>query len=206
MAKKNSAQFSLFPETLYEYHVMLLPGEAIIEDVDNLKVALHEMIGVAEHNLNSIAHITLLMHEGYESTNFAAQVKAAVAGERKFIVKVNGWDKFENGNGRTLYLKVEDPAGIDRIAALIKPGSRRKVRRTDRQISILDKPGQKPKLPTINPHIVIARDIPTADFDRITDFTLFDYNSEWVCDKIIILRRISGTQKGFSPHATIRLS
>lgn len=205
MPKKNPAQISLFPETLYEYHVLLSPGDAIIEDVDKLKLLLHEMIGVPEHNLKSLAHITLISIEGYDSMNLQAQIKAAVAGERKFTVCLSGYGIFESGNERTLYLKVENPEPIDNIAALIKPGSRRKPQQRNKQISILDKPGQKPKLPTINPHVIIARNIPTEAFERITDFTPFEYKGEFVCDKILIRRRIAGTHKAFSPYSTIKL-
>lgn len=205
MAKKNSAQISLFPETLYEYHVLLSPGDAIIDDVDKLKLQLHEMIGVPEHNLKSLAHITLMSLEGYDSMNLPAQVKAAVAGERKFTVRLSGYGVFESGKERALYIKVENPEPVDNIAALIKPGSRRKPKKTDRQISILDKPGQKPKLPTINPHITIARNIPAEDFERIDDFTPYEYEGEFMCDKILIRRRVAGSGKAFSPYSTIKL-
>jgi 2'-5' RNA ligase len=205
MAKKNSAQISLFPETLYEYHVLLSPGDAIIEDVDKLKQQLHEMISIPEHNLKSLAHITLMKIEGYDSMNLPAQIKAAVAGERKFTIKLAGCDKFESGSERTLYIKVENPEPIDHIAAIIKPGSKRKPQKRDRQISILDKPGQKPKIPTITPHVTIARNIPAQDYDRIDDFTSFDYQGEFVCDKILVRRRIAGSNKTFSPYATIKL-
>jgi len=205
MAKKNSAQISLFPETLYEYHVLLSPGDSIVEDVDKLKQQLHEMIGIPEHNLKSLAHITLMTLERYEDPGFITHIKAAVAGERKFTVRLNGYDYFEAGKERTLYLKIEDPLPIDNIASLIKPGSRRKSKRTDRQISILDKPGQKPRIPTINPHITIARNIPVTDYERIADFSPFEYSGEWVCDKIMIRRRIAGTNKSFSPYATVKL-
>lgn len=205
MPKKNSAQISLFPEILYEYHILLSPGDAIIEDVDKLKLHLHEMIGIPEHNLKSLAHVTLMSVEAYESINVAGQIKLAVSGERKFRVNIDGYGYFENGKERALYLKVEDPFPIDNIATLIKPGARRKTKKIDRQISILDKPGSKPKLPTINPHITIARNIPEANFERIADFSAFDYKGEWLCDRIMIRRRIAGSNKSFSPYATIKL-
>lgn len=206
MAKKNPAQLTLFPETLYEYHVLLSPGDAIIDDVDALKQQLHEMITLQDYNRNALAHVTLMKLEGYDSMNLAAQIKAAVAGVKRFTVKLNGYDHFENGNERTLYLKIEDPAPINNLAALIKPGSRRKPKKVVRQISILDKPGQKPKTPTINPHVTIARNITIADFESITDFTPFDYQGEWLCDRIMIRRRIAGSTKGFSPYGVVKLA
>jgi 2'-5' RNA ligase len=205
MAKKNPTQLTLFPETLYEYHVLLSPGDAIIADVDALKQQLHEMITLQDYNLNALAHVTLMKLEGYDSMNLQAQIKAAVAGEKKFIVKLAGYDHFENGSERTIYLKIEDPAPIDNLAALIKPGSRRKQKKTDRQISILDKPGQKPKIPTITPHVTIARNIARADFERIADFAIFDYYGEWMCDRIMIRRRVAGSNGRFSPYGVVKL-
>jgi 2'-5' RNA ligase len=206
MAKKNTAQLTLFPETLYEYHVLLSPGDAIIDDVDALKQQLHEMITLQDYNLHALAHVTLMKLEGYDSMNLAAQIKAAVAGVKRFTVKLNGYDYFKNGNERTLYLKIEDPAPIDNLAALIKPGSRRKPKKVIRQISILDKPGQKPKAPTISPHVTIARNIAEADYERITDFTPFDYQGEWLCERIMIRRRVAGSTKGFSPYGVVKLA
>jgi 2'-5' RNA ligase len=206
MAKKNTAQLTLFPETLYEYHVLLSPGDAIIDDVDALKQQLHEMITLQDYNRNALAHVTLMKLDAYESMNLTAHIKAAVAGIKRFTVKLNGYDHFVSGTDHTLYIKIEDPAPIDNIAKLIKQGSRRKPKKVDRQISILDKPGQKPKLPTINPHVTIARNIAIADYERITDFTPFDYQGEWLCDRIMIRRRVAGSTKGFSPYGVVKLA
>lgn len=202
MPKKDPAQTTLFPETLYEYHILLSPSDAVKEDVDNLKQVLHEMIGLAERDRTSIAHITLLKFEAFESTNVKEMVKKAVSGERKFTIKVEGHGTFTAGNERTLYLKLHNPEPVDQLAALIKPGKRQPKKR-DRQISILDKPQRR--VPTINPHITIARNITAEDYERITDFEPFNYEAEWVCDRITLRRRIAGTAKFFSPAGEVRL-
>jgi 2'-5' RNA ligase len=207
MAKKDTSQMSLFPETLYEYHILLSPSDAIKEDVDNLKQQLHELIGIAPRDLQSIAHITLLKTEGYESMNFAAVIKKALGDQKKFNVKITGHDVFKQGSEFTLYLKVDNPDPINDLVEIIKkPAKKRAPKVLYRQTSIIDKPVRKPKRASdIIPHITIARNIAIADFERIEDFTPFEYENEWVCDRITIRRRIAGTDKHFSPAGEIKL-
>ena len=207
MAKRtaNSTQISLFPETLYEYHILLSPSDAIKDDVDNLKQALHEQIGIADRDRTSIAHISLMKMEAFESTSVKDIVKKALAGEPRLTIKINGHDHFKNGNERTLYLKLDEPENIDRLAVAIKNPSKKKAPKPKyRQTSIVDKPERKPKL-SMTPHITIARNITEADFDKI-DFTAFEYQNEWVCDRVIIRRRLAGTDKLFSPAGEVKLS
>jgi 2'-5' RNA ligase len=206
MAKRtaNSTQISLFPETLYEYHILLSPSDAIKDDVDNLKQVLHEQIGIAERDRTSIAHISLMKMEAFESTSMKDIVKKALAGESKFTIKINGHAHFENGKERTLYLKLDEPENVDRLAVAIKNPSKKKAPKPKyRQTSIVDKPERKPKLSMI-PHITVARNITEADFERI-DFTAFEYQNEWVCDRVIIRRRLAGTDKLFSPAGEVKL-
>ena len=207
MPKKNPDQFSLFPETLYEYHILLSPSDAIKEDVDNLKQQLHELIGIAPRDLQSIAHITLFKTEGYDSMNFPVVIKKALANERKFTVKITGYGVFNHGNERTLYLKVDNPDPIDDLVAIIKkPNKKRAPKARYRQTSIIDKPdAKKPRMASINPHITIARNILASDLERIEDFTPFEYTNEWVCDRITIRRRIAGTDKLFTPAGEVKL-
>ncbi|MFP9112965.1 2'-5' RNA ligase family protein [Flavobacterium sp. RHBU_3] len=206
MAKRsaNITQLTLFPETLYEYHILLSPSDAVKEEVDSLKQQLHEQIGISEKDRTSIAHITLLKTEAFESTNMKDLVKKALAGESKFTIKVNGYDHFAHGSTRTLYLKLENPEKVDNLAVAIKnPAKKRAPKPKYRQTSIVDKPERKQKLSMV-PHITIARTIAEADFERI-DFTPFEYENEWVCDRVIIRRRLAGTDKLFSPAGEVKL-
>lgn len=208
MPKKNPDQFSLFPETLYEYHILLSPSDAIKEDVDNLKQQLHELIGIAERDRTSIAHITLLKMEAFESTDIKAIIKKAVMGFDKFTIKIAGYDTFNSGTTeRTFHLKIEDPYRIDALATAIKnPKKKHAPKVVNRQTSIIDKPiVNKPKKLTMTPHITIARNIPAQDLERIEDFTPFEYENEWVCDKIVIRKRLAGTDKIFTPAGEVKL-
>jgi len=210
MAKKDTSQISLFPETLYEYHILLSPSDAIKEDVDGLKQQLHELIGIAERDRKSIAHITLLNTEAYESMNLPAIMKKALSDQRKFTVKVTGYDTFTHGSEHTFYLKIENPDLINDLVEIIKkPTKKRAPKVLNRQISIVDKQPRKPtklkRSSDIVPHITIARNITATDLDRIEDFTPFDYQNEWVCDRITIRRRIAGTDKHFSPAGEVKL-
>lgn len=206
MAKRsaNTTQLTLFPETLYEYHILLSPSDAIKDDVDALKQQLHEQIGITGRDRTSIAHITLLKTEAYESANMRDLVKKALAGESKFTIKLSGYGHFHQGAEYTLYLKPENPEPIDRLAVAIKnPAKKRVPKPKYRQMSIVDKPERRQKLSMV-PHITIARNISDADFGRI-DFTPFEYENEWVCDRVIIRRRLAGTDKLFSPAGEVKL-
>jgi 2'-5' RNA ligase len=205
MPKKNPNQISLFPEAVYEYFVLLSPSDAVIADVDNMKQQLHEMIGLDSGNLNSVAHISLYKQQGMDAAVVKSAAKKALSGQKKFPVKISGYDFFKSGEKRTLYLKIENPEPIDAIYNLLCP-PKKPAKQINRQISILDRPGKKlPPAKTINPHITIARNIDVSDFERIEDFTPFDYQNEWLCEKVTILRRPAGTDKHFSPVAEIKL-
>jgi hypothetical protein len=204
MAKKNTAQLTLFPETVYEYHVLLSPGDAVIADVDAMKQQLHEMIGLEEFNRNSIAHITLLKMEGPESLNLAGHIRGAITGLRKFTVRMAGHDIFEHGNTKTLYLKLANPEPVAELAQLANPKSRRAAKPITRQTNIIDQ-AKRPKKLHMIPHITIARTIAEADFERIEDFSPFDYIGEWVCDRILIRRRVAGSNRIFSAWKEVKL-
>ncbi|KOS06786.1 hypothetical protein AM493_12705 [Flavobacterium akiainvivens] len=205
MPKKNPNQISLFPEAVYEYFVLLSPSDAVIADVDNMKQQLHEMIGLDSGNLNSVAHISLYKQEGLDAAVVKSAARRALSGQKKFPVKIAGHDFFKSGEKRTLYLKIENPEPIDAIYNLLCP-PKKPAKQINRQISILDRPGKKlPPPRTINPHITIARNIAVEDFERIEDFTPFDYQNEWLCEKVTILRRPVGTDKHFSPVTEIKL-
>jgi len=208
MPKKNPDQFSLFPETLYEYHILLSPSDAIKEDVDNLKQQLHELIGIAERDRKSIAHITLLNMEAFESTDVKDLIKKAVSGFTKFAIKISGYDTLSNGAvARTFCLKIENPFPVDELASAIKnPKKKRTPKVVNRQTSIIDKPSaDKPKKLSMVPHITIASNIPVTDLEKIEDFTPFEYENEWLCDRIVIRRRIAGTDKIFTPAGEVKL-
>ena len=203
MAKKNAAQLTLFQETVYEYFVLLSPGEEIIEAVDGLKQLLHEQIGLEPYNRNSIAHLSLFKTEGVADAPVVKLVKKAAAGLQPFTVRLCGHEVLKHGNAsRTLCLKLEDPEPVTALMAALDPRPEQKP--AYRQTSILDKP-KRPKK-AIHPHVTIARNIAVGDFDRITDFTPFDLHAEWVCDKITILRRVAGSTGHFSPCKVVALT
>jgi 2'-5' RNA ligase len=202
MAKKNTGQLSFFEETVYEYLVLLSPSEAVKEAVDGLKQLLHEQIGLEAYNRNSIAHVSLFKTEALDNARVVKMVKKVAAEQQPFTITLAGHEVLKHGNvSRTLCLKVLDPDPITALVTLLDPPP--VAKKAYRQTSILDKPKRAKK--TIHPHVTIARNLPVADFDRLTDLTPFDYHDEWTCDRITILRRIAGTTGIFSPVSEVRL-
>lgn len=201
MPKKTTSQLTLFPEIRYEYHVFVSPPKNVLEDVAALKAKLKDMIGLAPYN-ETPAHITLAKLEAYESADVKDAIRNVVSGMKSFPVKIKGYDTFENSN--ILHLKIVNPEPLDDIAFGIK--SQKKAKKAPRQTSILDPKRQVKRKPVIVPHITIARNIPESDYSRIGDFSVFEYTTEWVCDKIIVRRRISGSDSNFKAYAEIKLA
>lgn len=202
MAKKNNAQLTLFNENVYEYFVLLSPDEAIKEAVDGLKEQLHTLIGLEDYNRKSIAHVSLFKTKATADTQVLKLVKKAAGAQQPFTIKLDGHEVLKHGGvSRTLCLKIEDPDPINNIVALLDP--KPEAKRSYRQTSILDKRPRAKKV--IHPHVTIARNIATADFDRLEDLTPFDYQAEWLCDRITILRRLDGSTGIFSPVKEVKL-
>lgn len=196
MPKKNPAQISLFPEPHYHYHILLSPPEAIMADVKKLKETFDAMIGIPAYNFTP-AHITLHDLEMPESTDVKGLLKTALAGQRKFTVKISGYDKWNHA----LVLKIENPDRIAELATIIKAPHKVPVK-AERQTSILDRPKRKASM---TPHITIARGLTEGVLDSIEDFSAFEYHNEWICDRVTILRRRTDSAGKYAKYAELKL-
>ncbi|MFL9844240.1 2'-5' RNA ligase family protein [Flavobacterium rhizosphaerae] len=205
MPKKDPAQTSLFPEQLFEYHVLISPTDEVIEHVDMLKARLNDIIDIGAFNIKSIAHISLFKYEAYQSVNVKEVFTkgAALSEIMPFLIKIEGCKVFSAGDSRSLVLEIINPQPIDYLAALLNPAKKRKPKKPVKQTSILDKPVKKPA--TIHPHITIARNIAAEELALVTDLSAFDYKAEFLCDRITILKRPAGTTRHFSPGGYIKL-
>ena len=196
MAKKNNAQLTLFNENVYEYFVLLSPSDAVKEAVDGLKEQLHALIGLEDYNRKSVAHVSLFKMRATADNQVLKLVKKVAASQEPFTIKLDGHEVLKHGGAsRTLCLKIENPDPVNNLVELLDP--KPIAKKSYRQTSILDKAPRTKKV--IHPHVTIARTIATADFDRIEDFTAFDYHDEWLCDRITILKRLEGSTGHFSP-------
>ena len=196
MGKKNNAQLTLFNENVYEYFVLLSPSDAIKEAVDGLKEQLHALIGLEDYNRKSVAHVSLFKMRATADNQVLKLVKKVASSQEPFTIKLDGHEVLKHGGvSRTLCLKIENPDPVNNLVELLDP--KPIAKKSYRQTSILDKAPRAKKV--IHPHVTIARTIATADFDRIEDFTAFDYHDEWLCDRITILKRLEGSTGHFSP-------
>lgn len=196
MAKKNNAQLTLFNENVYEYFVLLSPSDAVKEAVDGLKEQLHALIELEDYNRKSVAHVSLFKMRATADNQVLKLVKKVAASQEPFTIKLDGHEVLKHGGvSRTLCLKIENPDPVNNLVELLDP--KPIAKKSYRQTSILDKAPRAKKV--IHPHVTIARNIATADFDRIEDFTAFDYHDEWLCDRITILKRLEGSTGHFSP-------
>lgn len=202
MAKKNNAQLTLFNENVYEYFVLLSPSDAIKEAVDGLKEQLHALIGLEDYNRKSVAHVSLFKMRATTDNQVLKLVKKVASSQEPFTIKLDGHEVLKHGGvSRTLCLKIENPDPVNNLVELLDP--KPITKKSYRQTSILDKEPRAKKV--IHPHVTIARTIATADFERIEDFTAFDYHDEWLCDRITILKRLEGSTGHFSPVKEVAL-
>lgn len=202
MPRKNTAQLQLFEQTVYEYFVLLSPSDEIKEAVDTMKQSLDNEIGLDTANLKSIAHISLFKTEGTDDSTIKRLVKKVAAQYEPLYIRINGYEVLKHGNAsKTLCLNIENPEKINNMLSKLIPPV--EIRKSYRQTSILDKPKRTPKVH--NPHITVARNIPIADFTRISNLEDFNYNAQWLCTHITILRRTAGSTGHFSPCAIIAM-
>lgn len=179
------SQQSLFPETMYEYYFLISPPTEIKEYVEELKEIFKES-DYESGTLSLMAHISLFTQLAPESFDMSTEASKALIGQSKFNVKITGADHFKNGNQRTLYLKIENHHPFSSLITSLK----QKFRKIPKKIV---------------PHISIARHINEADYEKIGSPDPFKYMNEWLCDRIVIIRRVAGSIRGFSPYSEILL-
>ncbi len=132
--------------------------------------------------LHSIAHLTLTDKLTDES-DFADTVSALIAGQHSFRVKIKGWGFFYHGHNITVYLNIENPEPVARLAGLLKSNAK-------------------------SPHISLAKKITHETFHRLLPYLeRLDYTAEWISTEINVLRKLmSEKHLGFKESFKILLS
>ena len=180
MAKAKYKQPTLFqlPE-LQEYFILIAPSDEVKGETRKLKNKLYKIIGRKTENEYAIAHISLFKTRYERDAHVLEKLKKALADVRPFAVATGEADVFSHGaTKKTLYLKIENPKPIQALFETL--GEEFKFKKE------------------ILPHLTLEKSLPVADFEKIgTDLSAFHYKSEWLCDRITVLRRSpkTGTYK-----------
>lgn len=180
MAKVKYKQPTLFPLTeLQDYFVLISPTDEVKKETKKLKNKLYKIIGRTTENEYSVAHISLFKAKFERDNHLLEKLKKALADLKPFAVSTNEAEVFSHGaTKKTVYLKIENPKPIQALFESI--GEEFKFKKE------------------IVPHLTIEQNLPIADFEKIeNDLNAFNYKSEWICDRITVLKRnpIKGTYK-----------
>lgn len=161
-------QILLFPPpALNDYLIVVSTPPEVKKETKKLNAKLNKMIG-GESNHN--AHISLFTQAWEQDKHLLERLKKALADVSSFPVSINGVDVFSHGTKKkTVYLKVENPKPLQQLYEACKSELKLKKDYT--------------------PHLTIEKNIPIADFEKIqNDLSLFNHQSEWICDRITVLK------------------
>jgi 2'-5' RNA ligase len=128
-----------------------------------------------------LAHISLVeFKSGLEESRILEKSTMALKNMTKFSVNVNGHFVFAHGATRSLVLQLQEEKHIEGMANLL---------RTEFYEKIASK----------KPHLTIARSIPVKSFETIADdLSSYNYEDEFLCSSVTILRKPIGVNKRYS--------
>ncbi|MFP5438972.1 MAG: 2'-5' RNA ligase family protein [Bacteroidia bacterium] len=179
-AKRIYNQTALFGP-LYAYLVVLSPPQEVIDEIATMKRQMNAIADITERNLHSKAHITLT-DKLTDDAEFAETVEGLLSGQQAFTIAVNGWDIFDHGHSITVYLRVETPEPIVKLAV-----------------------GLKSKATT--PHISLAKRLSYETYGKILPYLqTLNYHATWQCSEVLVLRKLmSEKHLGFKESFPIEL-
>lgn len=176
-------QLSLFETKLHEYFFLIPPDQRTKQEVTFLKGIANNLINLSEENLWSVPHLSLFKcMVGYSIDDLIIRKTAkALKNIHSFKIKLDGLEVFTHKSSKkTLVLKIKNPDPINTINK-----------------SLTDEFYFRPH--TLLPHITIAKSINQSDFGKLSySLNKFDYKGEFLCNKIIILKKVIGENKRYS--------
>lgn len=178
-----SNQLSLFQGKLHHYFFLISPDQQTKEQVKFLKGLANNLINLSEENLWSVPHLSLFKCTvRYSIDDLVIQkTRMALKNIRSFNVKLDGLDVVSQGKSKkNLHLKIKNPDPIKDINRSLT--SEFHYRQHD-----------------LVPHISIAKSINLSDYGKLSySLNKFDYKGEFLCNKIVILKKVFGENKGYS--------
>lgn len=166
------SSFDRNPIVAFEYLFLISPGAKVKQQVKELKQKLHDKIGLAEENLLSVPHISLLLLRENSNRDLYIIEKAneALANIDDLNILVKGMHVFEHTYTADLVLKIEN--NISELQASLSRAFQMRV----------------PK--SFIPHITLGRGIPKNRFEKLgPELREFDLREDFLCSSISILKR-----------------
>ncbi len=173
------SQLSLFQErretigrAMYEYFFLISPDWTVKRVVKEMKEKLNREVGIEKRDLHSVPHISLFKRRSASPNLDIAPYAEALSKMPAFEINVCGVGSFNQYNGKkTVYLKVLEEEIIGNIF-----------------YNLLESAGDNSK-PDFIPHLTIARNISQKSLNGFSDLSEFDYQGEFYCDRITVLRK-----------------
>ena len=102
-----------------------------------------------------------------------ATMEALLAGQKPFRVKISGVAQFDQPNGHTIYLKVQNPEPIAELGKVLKT--------------------------SVSPHLKLARRLKSETVNKLEPYlATLNFEAEWTCTEVVLLRKLmSEKEKGF---------
>jgi 2'-5' RNA ligase len=171
MQANNNSLFG--QETIYDYLLVVNPGNQVAGDVKALKQMIADELGIYGSRFSQ-AHISLFRSEFSEKyeQDFVQLLEQVAAQQSGFTLYTSKFDHFEHGAAkRTIYINVANPKPVAELhhkllqAFNIKPG-------------------------TFKPHITVARAISTPEFHKVYDhFSNQVFVRSFHCNSFTLLRK-----------------
>ncbi len=162
------------PDTVHQYFFIISPPDAVKSKVKSLKHKLNTAVGLSDHNLHSVPHISLMSFHTMWPVNdrFMQVVQQLFSEIHCFEVKLHGYEHFVHGSSSdTIYVKLSDSDKIKLMYQELHNLLGLRVR-------------------SFVPHLAIAQTIPRANFGK--SFSIVkkhSFDEEFVCETVTLLER-----------------
>lgn len=157
--------------TTYEYLLLLSPSYAIKEKIAQKKHLLNAEIGISAENVRSTAHVSLAKFASPFSEHFLfSLIKNVAESFKPFKLEIKELEEFDHGHSRSLVLKFKDDEYVKRVQQYLSMVLRLNTH-------------------TYDPHITIARSVPTHDIQRINNLHDYFFEGSFECHKITVLKK-----------------
>lgn len=184
-------QAVLSAQKVHEYFFLIRPDEWTIRQVKLYREKLNAIIVLSDENLYSAPYLSLFKHHFHQPVDriITTRSRAGISDITPIKIVIEGCEVFAHGNiSRSVVLKIKHPEPLVQL--------RRSL------MSQFSLPPAK-----VTPHITIAKSIRLDDFNKISDvLPEFNFQNEFVCDKITILKKIVGETKNYQLFQQVGLS
>lgn len=169
----------------YEFFLLISPSYAIKEKVAEKKHQLNKEIGLSAENLRSIGHISLFKFlNPYPEDFLKDAVRRSVQFLKPFMLEIEGIHVYDHNYTKSLVLKFRNDIELKKM-------------RQNLLRALSFHPAD------FDPHLTIARSIPTEDFNRIQDREAYFINGRFECNKITILKKPLGSKQKYEMFAEV---